>query len=241
MNTSERTIGPSLSDHEDACCLVLTQDRRGHGQTTFAWYLARALVEAGLRVLVIDVTGHRERLATLSTAATIKNLGAWLPAQPRPEQLSALLASAFQQTRGHVDVLLVDGDAALLESAGGFALPIDYALALVDPTEADQRAADHLAERLGDALPPHGRLGVIFCRADPNEADHFPQQTEGRHLPILGYFPADYLLANDEGSRPGIAPAEPHADYLQAVARLGRMLILRMGLRRILPPPSTTD
>lgn len=219
-----------------ARCVALAQARRGHGQSTFTWYLARALVTAGLRVLVVDMTGRHSRLNALSRATTVKNLGVWKPAVSRPPQVAALIQAARQQTRGRVDVLLVDCDAALLESAGGLAAGVDYVLALVDPTQTGHTSADRLAELLGDAPPPSGRVGVVFCRASADQAEHFPQQTIERHLPILGYFPADYLLAGEDADQQrGGRPIIPHDDYLQAVQRLSRMLIRLAELRRIPP------
>lgn len=222
-------------DDQDARCVALAQDRRGHGQSTFAWYLARALVESGLRVLVVDLTGRPARLNALAGSGAIRNLGTWTPAIPHPPHLAALIRSARQQTRGRVDVLLLDIDGSMLESGGGFTAGVDYVLALVDPTENGQRAADHLAEHLGDAPPPQGQLGVVFCRANETEAEHFPQQTEHRHLPIAGYFPADYLLAGDDVGQRGGHPIVPHEGYLQAVARLSRMIKRLARLRRITP------
>jgi hypothetical protein len=224
--------GRYIANDQDARCVALAQDRRGHGQSTFAWYLARALVESGLRVLVVDLTGRHGRLDALAGSGAIKNLGTWKPPTPRPTQLAALIRSARQQTRGRVDVLMLDTDGVTLESGGGFVAGIDYVLALVDPTENGQRAADHLAERLDDAPPPQGQLGVVFCRANETEAEHFPQQTENRHLPIVGYFPADYLLAGDDVSQHG-HPVVPHEGYLRAVERLSRMVKRLARLRRI--------
>lgn len=225
--------GPQYDALEEARCVALMQDRRGHGQSTLAWYLARALVDAGLRVLIVDVTGRHERLDALLAATKVRNLGIWKPGAPRPEQLSDILRTAREKTRGHVDVILLDGEAALLERAGGLSLPIDYALVLVDPTATGQKTADALAEHLGDAPPPHGRLGAVFSRASESEAEHFPQQTDERHLPILGCFPADYLLAGVENNpRRASQPVVPHDSYLHAVQRLSHTLIRLAGLRR---------
>jgi NAD(P)-dependent dehydrogenase (short-subunit alcohol dehydrogenase family) len=232
--------GHNIGAPQEARCVALTQARRGHGQSTLTWYLARALVAAGLRVLVVDITGRHERLDALmasQASAPLKNLGIWKPSLSRPAQLPTLLQAARQQTRGKVDVILLDCDVAPLESAGEFASSIDYLLMLIDPTENGQKTAEHLAERLGDAPPPMGRLGVVFCRVNAAETQSFPEQTEDRHLPVLGSFPADYLLASDDSSqRRGSPPAIPHSDYLQAVQRLSRTLIGLAQLRRIPPP-----
>lgn len=237
---TNNTDGSHADAVEEPRCVALIQGRRGHGQSTLAWYLARALAAAGLRVLVVDITGRHDRLARLAAYVTepIRNLGVWTPTPSRTARLPALLRAVRQQTRGKVDVVLLDGDVAALESAGGFAAPIDYLLALIDPTEIGQKTAEALAERLGDAPPPMGRLGVVFTRVNASETASVPDQTEDRHLPVLGYFPADYLLAGDDSSqRRGKTPAVPHDDYLQAVRRLSRTLINLARLRPLSPPP----
>jgi hypothetical protein len=228
-------------DSQRASCIALTQNHRGHGQSTLAWYLARALVATGLRVLIVDITGRHERLHALVASENVKNVGIWTPAEPRSAQIPAILQTARQQTRGHIDVILLDSDAAPLESTGGFAASIDYVLALVDPTETGQKSADQLAERLGDPLPPHSHFGVVFSRVNAVEASRLPSQTMDRRLPVIGYFPADYLLAGDDDSqRRGSQPIIPHDTYLQAIQQLSRTLIPLAQLRRI-PSPATTD
>ena len=243
MNRHANTAdGSAADDAREACCIALTQGRRGHGQSTLAWYLARALVETGLRVLVVDITGRHDRLATLATSVStpVRNLGVWTPPLARAAQLPGLLRAARQRTRGKVDVILLDSDMAALESAGGLAAPLDYLLVLIDPTANGQKTAEALAERLGDAPPPMGRIGVAFSRVNAADADSIPQQTEDRHLPVVGYLPADYLLAGDESSqRRGGSPAIPHDDYLQAVRRVSRTLINLARLRPMPPPPSS--
>lgn len=242
VDTVDNNDGSRADAMREARCVALTQGRRGHGQSTLIWYLAQALVAAGLRVLVIDTTGRRAQLRTLAASITqpIRNLSVWTPSLARVARLPAFLRAVRQQTRGKVDVILVDSDEAALESAGGFAAPIDYLLVLIDPTATGQKTADALAERLGDAPPPMGRVGVAFSRVNASDAASIPQQTEDRHLPVLGYFPADYLLAGDESSqRRDRPPAIPHDDYLQAVRRLSRTLINLARLRPV-PPPSST-
>lgn len=245
VNPSEMNAGSSNHDvSREARCVALTQNRRGHGQSTLIWYLAQALVATGLRVLVIDITGRRARLTTLaaSVAQPVRNLGVWTPPLSRVARLPAFLRAVRQQTRGKVDVILVDSDEAALESAGGFAAPIDYLLVLIDPTATGQKTADALAERLGDAPPPMGRVGVVFSRVSASDAPSVPEQTEDRHLPVLGYFPADYLLAGDESSeRRDKPPAIPHDDYLQAVRRLSRTLSNLARLRPVPPAPSSAS
>lgn len=240
---SSNADGSNADASQEARCVALIQGRRGHGQSTLVWYLARALVAAGLRALIVDITGRHERLGALARSAgkPVRNLGVWTPTPSRAARLPALLQAVRQQTRGKVDVILLDADEAALESAGGFAASIDYVLVLIDPTENGQKTAEALAERLDDPPPPMGQLGVVFSRVNAADAASIPQQTEDRRLPVLGYFPADYLLAGDEASqRRGKAAAIPHEDYLQAVQRLSRTLI---NLARLWPasPTSTSE
>ena len=216
-----------------ARCIALTQEHRGHGMSTAAYYLARVLVSEGLRVLLIDLTGRRTRLQGLVARGPAKNLGVWMPPIPRPAELQKLLAQAREQTRGRVDVLLLDVDQALLEHAGGLACGIDYALTVVEPTDAGQNVAERIDLRLGDDLPPYGRVGVVFSRVDATTVDQLPEQTAHRKLPVLGYYPADYLLAaGDEYSLKGGEQSWPHDTYLYALLRLGRTLVRLVPLYR---------
>jgi hypothetical protein len=216
-----------------ARCVALTQEHRGHGVSTAAYYLARVLVSEGLRVLLIDLTGRRARLQGLLARGPAKNLGIWTPPLPRPADMPALLDQARSQTRGRVDVLLVDADEALLERAGGLAAGFEYAVAVVEPTDAGQVAAERIATRLGDELPPYGRVGVVFSRVDASTVDALPEQTQHRKLPVLGHYPADYLLAaGDEYSLKGGEQSWPHDTYLYALLRLGRTLMRLVPLHR---------
>lgn len=229
-------------DHRDgaehmgsARCVALTQEHRGHGVSTAAYYLGRVLVNAGLRVLLVDLTARRARVQSLVTRAPAKNLGLWSPPITQPSSLAPLLSQARRQTRGRVDVLLVDADAGLLERADALHAGVDYVLAFTEASELGQATADRVAERLGDDVPPLGRVGVAFSRVDAPAAEALPQQTENRHLPVLGYFPADYLLATgDDYSVKGGAPSWPHDRYLSAMLSLGDALMRTVPLRRVL-------
>lgn len=218
-----------------ARCVALTQEHRGHGVSTTAYYLARVLVSEGLRVLLVDLTGRRTRLHSLTTRGPVKNLGFYAPqAVPRPQDVGALLDQIRRQTQGKVDVLLVDADCALLERAGGLSAGMDYVVTVVTPTPTGQASADHIAEALGDEQPPFGRVGVIFSRVNAAEAGELPERTDGRGLPIIGHFPADYLLAaGDDYSLKGGEQSWPHDKYLYALLRLGRALIRIVPLNRV--------
>src|SRR5215469_6791223 len=163
-----------------ARCIALTQEHRGHGVSTAAYYLGRVLVAQGLRVLLVDLTGRRARLHSLVSRAPVKNLVLWSPALARPEDVRPVLDQAKRQTAGKADVLLLDVDAALLERSGGLSLGLDYVLVVTEYTAAGQDAADRVAQRLGDEPPPHGRVGVVFSRVDAPAMGELPEQTEGR-------------------------------------------------------------
>lgn len=224
---------------EGARSVALTQARRGHGISVTGYYLGRALVERGLRVLLVDLTGRHERLKRLLEREPVKNLGLWVPPSLRPDALPALLERARQETLGKVDTLLLDADASLLHSIGGLAAGIDYISLFVEAGETGLRDADQLGIQFDDRLPPYGRVGVALCRTDTHRPDELPQRTPEHGLPILGGFPADYLLAaSDEYStKSGEAPA-PHEEYLIAIRQLARALAEIVPLRRVASPAS---
>ena len=225
---------------EGARCVALTQPRRGHGVSVTAYYLGRALVERGLRVLLVDLTGRRERLRVLLEREPVKNLGLWAPPSTRPDTLPALLQRARQETLGKVDVLLLDADAPLLHSIRGLAAGIDYVTIFVEAGDAGLRDADQLGAQFDDTPPPHGRVGVALCRTDGRNAEELPLQTPERRLPVLGGFPADYLLAaSDEYTVKDAEVKSPHDDYLIAIRQLARALAEIVPLRRIANPASS--
>ncbi|MGH2517015.1 MAG: hypothetical protein ACRDHP_15300, partial [Ktedonobacterales bacterium] len=149
-----------------ARCVALTQEHRGHGVSTAAYYLGRVLVTQGLRVLLVDLTDRRQRISTLMARGSVKNLVLWTPSLARAQDVAPALDQARRQTAGRADVILLDIDAALLERAGGFTLGIDYIVAVTEHTDAGQKSADRIAERLHDEEPPQSRVGVIFSRVD---------------------------------------------------------------------------
>lgn len=220
------------SSANHARCLALTQEHRGHGVSTATYYLGRALVAQGLRVLLVDLTGRRQRLSALIAHGPVKNLVLWAPSLARPQDVAPALAQARRQTAGRADVMLLDIDAAVLEHAGGFTLGIDYVVAVTELTETGQESADRIAEHLHDDDPPRGHVGVVFSRVDATTSD-LPDKTATRHLPVIGSYPADYLLAGgDAYSLKGGDASWPHDSYLYSVLRLGQTLERIVPLRR---------
>lgn len=209
-----------------ARCIAVTQEHRGHGVSTAVYYLGRVLVAQGLHVLLVDMTGRRARLGSLMARRPAKNLVLWTPPLSRPEDVALALEQARRQTAGRADVILLDVDSAVLAHAGGFALGLDYVLVVTEPTIPGHDAADRIAQRLHDELPPEGRVGVVLSRVDAPSASELPERTENRGLPIIGYYPADYLLAGgDTYSLKGGEPSWPHDAYLHAMLRVGQKLI----------------
>ncbi len=215
-------------------CVALTQERRGHGVSVATYYLGRVLVLQGLRVLIADLTGRFPYAQNALKHDPTKNLALWAPGAPRAENLRALLAQARKETRGRVDVILLDADAALLEAAGGLDIGLDYVLTLVESGETGYAAADRVATRLGDQLPPHQRVGVVYSRIDEPNAEALPDRTPGRGQPTIGYYPADYLLAVGADSAPGTPEMSwPHDNYLAAILKIGRTLTKVVPLQRL--------
>ncbi len=213
--------------------VALTQARRGHGVSVTTYYLGRALVDRGLRVLLVDLTGRHERVQALLEREPLKNLGLWIPPSTRADVLPTLLTRARQETAGKVDVLLLDIDAALLQSINGLAAGIDYVTILVEPGDTGMRDAEQLGVQFDDTPPPYGHVGVALCRIDTHQSEDLPQQTPERRYPVLGGFPADYLLAaSDEYAVKGAEVKPPHDDYLIAIRQLARTLAEIVPLRR---------
>ncbi|HEX6817040.1 MAG TPA: hypothetical protein VF120_01590 [Ktedonobacterales bacterium] len=222
--------------------MALLQEHRGHGVSTASYYLGRMLVAEGLHVLLVDLTGRGARLRGLLARGPVKNLVLWEPQLAKASDLGELLRRAREETAGTVDVLLLDMDASLFEHAGGLGTGIEYAVVVTAATLEGQNAADRIAERLGDAPPPYGRVGVVFSRVSATETDALKEQTENRKLPVIGHYPADYLLAaGDDYSVAGTAPSAPHEKYQAAIARLGRMLMRQVPLPRTTPVKAKAD
>jgi hypothetical protein len=213
-------------------CIALTQEHRGHGVSTAAYYLARALVDQGLRVLLADVSQRASPVARLVAHDPLKNLVFWTPPPTPPRELERLLQGISQRTAGFADVVLLDADATFLARAGGLDVGLHHIALFVDHTPHGRSEAERLVERLSGKLPVRGRIGVVFSRVEAPAAEVLPQRLESG-VPVLGWLPADYLLAVGEAySLKGGSPARPHDAYLQSLARLARALIALVPLQR---------
>jgi hypothetical protein len=206
-------------------CIALTQEHRGHGVSTAAFYLGRALVEQGLHVLLGDLSQRPAQLAALAQHDPIKNLVPWAPSSVAPRDLTRLIETVRARVAGRADVILLDAEVHLLERAGGLKTGIDYVLILAEHTPEGIRGAERLAARLGDQDATRSRVAVVFSRVDGPSAESVPPTLENG-TPVLGWLPADYLLAAGEAySLKGGVPARPHEAYVGALGRIAQALI----------------
>jgi hypothetical protein len=96
---------------------------------------------------------------------------------------------------------------------------------LAEHTAEGIRGAERLARRLGGDGTPRSRVVVVFSRVDIPAGEDLPRASE-QGTPVLGWLPADYLLAAGEAySLKGTAPARPHEAYLSALVRMAQTLV----------------
>jgi len=209
--------------------VAMTQVHRGHGVSTAVFYLAKALVRQGCRVLIVDLSLRHSPLGALVRGNPMRNLGLWTPpAAVLAWPLPALFSRARQQVSGHADCLLVDVDFALVERGAAHDGGIDYLIVAAENTEAGRASVIKAVDRLTDSeLMAH--IGVLFTRTDVQEADQLEPRLENG-LPVLGSIPADYLLATagDYAAK----PFEPHEAYQVAMTHLAVTMIRLVPLQR---------
>lgn len=225
--------GPvEVATAQEASCVALTQQHRGHGVSTATYYLARALVGEGLHVLLGDLSQRPSALESLVRHDSVKNLVPWTPPSVTSRELPRLLRSARRRTAGLADVILLDADIHLLEGAGGLAAGLNYIVVVVEHTAEGASEAERMVQRLGGDTGGRSRVGVLFSRVEAPTIDDLPRRLESG-VPVLGWLPADYLLAAGEAySLKGGAPARPHEAYLSALDRLAQTLIRVVPLQR---------
>lgn len=219
------TASAATPHTNEASCIALTQDHRGHGVSTAAFYLGRALVEQGLHVLLGDLSQRPAQLAALAQHDPVKNLVPWAPSSVSPRDLTRLIQTVQARVAGRADAILLDADVHLLERAGGLKIGINYLIVFAEHTPEGIRGVERLAARLGGEGGARSRVAVVFSRVDAPSAESVPHALENG-TPVLGWLPADYLLAAGEAySLKGGAPARPHEAYLSALARIAQALV----------------
>ncbi len=224
-----RATAPALAEPR---CIALVQLRRGHGVSTATYYIARAFIERGLRVLAGDLSQRPATLISLVQHEPARNLVPWRPAPVHAAALARTIAAARQRTAGVADAVLLDLDAPLFEQGGGLAAGVDVVVLFVEHTEAGEQEAAAFVERLTAAGAARRQIGVIFSRVQMPVGSESPVPPES-DLPVLGWLPADYLLAASEAySYKGGGVARPHQAYLDAIERIARTLVRTAGLGR---------
>jgi hypothetical protein len=230
--TNDSTSQSAAANRPEPRCIALVQERRGHGVSTTAYYLARAFVERGLRVLVGDLSQRPTMLIPLVEREPTRNLVPWRPAPVHPSDLARTIAAARQRTAGLADALVLDMDASLFEQGGGLAAGVDVVVLLAEHTEAGEHDAAAFVERVSAAGAARRQVGVIFSRVQMPASGEAPRPPESG-ISVLGWLPADYLLASGEAySYKGGGAARPHQAYLDAIERIARTLIRTASLRR---------
>jgi hypothetical protein len=212
-------------------CIALVQLRRGHGVSTAAYYLARAFVERGLRVLVGDLSQRPATLIPLMQHEPARNLVPWRPAPVHPPDLARTIAAARQRTAGLADLVLLDLDAPLFEQGGGLASGVEVVVLFAEHTDAGEHEAAAFVARVTEAGAARRQVGIVFSRVQTPSDGESPPESD---LPVLGWLPADYLLAAGEAySYKGGGVARPHQAYLDAIDGIARSLIRSTGLSRM--------
>jgi CO dehydrogenase nickel-insertion accessory protein CooC1 len=147
--------------------------------------------------------------------------------------IPATLEKARAEIAGKASGMLLDVDLTTLDHlATQGNLPVDYLVVGVEHTPEAEKAVDRATAKF-ESLRDRNRVGVVFTRVSAENAEDLPDQTEDAHLPVLGYWPADYRLATaDEFSASGPQQAQPHQPYLSAIARLASLLIRLAPLTR---------
>lgn len=205
--------------------IALTQEHRGHGTSTAAFFLSQALVSQHIPVLLGDLTGRKTRIAQLMTQFPTRNLVPWSPPPQAMRDLAATLTQAREQVVGKASCIILDIELSALEGLlASHPNAIDYLLIATENTHEGQRSAEQVAGRF-DALLARNRASVVFARVDVKDVDELPEKTDDG-LPVLGFWPADYRLAvADDYASSGATPADPHQPYQAAMMRIATRLI----------------
>lgn len=215
--------------------VALTQEHRGHGNTTAAYFISQALAQRQIPVLLGDLTGRHTRLPLLHKHFPQRNLVLWVPPAAALRDLPALVRKARSEVAGRATCILLDADLTALETLATVdeeLRTIDYLLVAEDYTTEGEKAADRLAARF-EPLRERNRFGLAYARIAPEERAELPEQTDDQ-IPILGYWPADYRLATaDDMLATGTSISEPHQTYLDAMTQLATRLSRLVPLSKL--------
>lgn len=215
--------------------VIITQEHRGHGVTTAAYFLGQALAQRRIPVLLADMTERTGRLPHLNRHFPTRNLVLWSPPASGQRDLPALLMKARGEVAGRATCLLLDADLATLDAlhaADEDLRLVDFVVLATEHTAEATKGAERVASRY-PALRERNKFGIAFARIPDTNIAEMPEQTEN-HLPILGYWPADYRLATSDDVASAIVP-EPHQPYLDAIALLATRLARLTPLVRLTP------
>ncbi len=213
--------------------IILTQEHRGHGVTTAAYFLGQTLAQRRMPVLLADMTARPGRLPQLNRHFPTRNLVLWSPPASAHRDLPALLLKARGEVAGKAACLLLDADLATLDAlqaADEELRLVDFVLLATEHTAEAEKGAERVANRYLP-LRERNKFGLAFARVPGNDTEDIPEQTDDR-LPILGFWPADYRLATSDDGATAIVP-EPHQPYLSAIATLATRLARLTPLLRM--------
>jgi hypothetical protein len=213
--------------------IIITQEHRGHGVTTAAYFLGQALAQRGIPVLLADMTERTGRLPQLNRHFPTRNLVLWSPPASGQRDLPALLMKARSEVAGRATCLLLDADLAMLDTlqtADDDLRLVDFVVLATEHTIEATKGAERVANRY-PALRDRHKFGLAFARIPGTDTAAIPDMTEDE-LPILGYWPADYRLATSDDVASAIVP-EPHQPYLDAINALAIRLARQTPLLRL--------
>lgn len=214
--------------------IAMTQERRGHGISTAAFFLGQTLANQHVPVLLADLTGRHTRMKALKQSGPTPRLVIWTPPAAAMRDTPAMLAQARAEVAGKASVILLDADVATLDTILGHSPtpPFDYVIVGAEHTPEGEKSAQRTAARF-EALRDRNKVGVVFTRVSSEDTKEIPQQTD-EGLPVLGHYPADYRLAMaDDYSAITTQVSTPHQPYLAAVMRLATLLIRLVPLMRV--------
>lgn len=209
--------------------IALSQTRRGHGVSTAAYFLACDLADLKVPVLIMNVTGRNATLTHLNAHLGKRNVVVWTPPSQGMHMLPIMLRQAKQQIANMATCIVLDIDMNQIEQQfhGDDARAIDYLIMASGNTPEEIHQTGAAVEGLNHFLAID-HLGIAYSRISLEQAQDIPHTTEEQSIPIIGYWPADFLLAVDPDLNN--AQSMPHETYLQAIHQLAQRLKNRLRL-----------